>query len=258
MCLYTRWLVLDNKILDNLDMGFVSLCKKIKNHEVIRGVFFGSKLLGSLGTILAAFFNLFVWMNWIPGYEFRRLPKNLVQPQIQLFPTHPIRASPTFVDGSQTNQVSSAKWSLKKDGVGIRWGDSLEPTFNLPPESGIYQLEVSLRLTGENADRNGAINVYVVDVPVQQDTNNKKATISVERLGISNTFLKAAESKGFEVYLGKGGWKEIQDVKIDTKSITIPEHAILPHIDGQVLMRIKGEEKNLFGYSTFPIPAESK
>jgi hypothetical protein len=217
-----------------------------------------SKGVGASSTRLAGIFNFCVWMNWIPGYEFKKLPKNIVEPQIQFFPGQRIRAYAAFVDGSQQMQISKANWLLSKHDTPIRTGENREQTFDLPPESGIYELSVTLRMDGETRDRHGAINIDIVDIPVKENLIKKETKIPVESV-LSPDFLDSARKYGIEVYRGKGeGWKQTADVKIESSSITIPQNTVLPNVNGQVLMRIKGEEQKFTGYSAFPTPIESK
>lgn len=216
--------------------------------------------IGHFANVTGAIFvvgNFLIWMNLIPSYEFKRVPSKSVEPKIFLFPAQKIQLNPGFFDGTQVAQIEKAEWYLKKNGKEAYRTEGLQPTFSMPPtEGGIYQLEVKLKLLDEAADRTGVANIYVVQTEDKKTVTTKSKIVEkITSNRLSEELLKAAKSNGIEVYEGLSKWKTLPGAQIDSTSITIPENTEFASFNGQLMFRVRGDEKDLNKYNAIAAPA---
>lgn len=232
----------------------MSECKSLPNSFLVK--------IGHFANITGAFFvvgNFLIWMNLVPSYEFKRVPSKSVEPKIFLFPAQKIQLNPGFFDGTQVAQIEKAEWYLKKNGKEAYRTEGLQPTFSMPPtEGGIYQLEVRLKLLDEATDRTGVANLYVVQSEDKKVVAKKSKIVEkITSNSLSEELLKEAKSNGIEVYEGLSKWKTLPGVQIDSTSITIPKNTEFTSFNGQLMFRVRGNEKDLNKYNVIATPAEA-
>lgn len=198
------------------------------------------------------------YFDLMPYYQIKLYQVNSLTPRINLFPSDRIRLDIDFHNPSDKDDIKSAVWKISKKDKRFLPIDGIYPTLRIPPDGGIYTFEVTITNT-DNIHRHGVSNFYVVQDTPGTLKSGKEIPIPTSKNKSDISFLDVIRSSGAEIYTGTNNWRSIKVKKqTNNDSLKLQTEVDVPIYNNQILVRAKGDEKNILNYKYLPVPLNNK
>lgn len=164
--------------------------------------------------------------------ELSFVSKDAIRPLVHLYPGNNIRLKPEFIKSLPEGDIEDIMWTLSGAG---KTSDipGLEPVVTLPPDGGLYRVQVRARIRNSD-DRKGTTSIYIVQTKPQKVTASEDTKVKIDDL--------PKDIKQIAVYEGNG---ESRLAQIET-------------VNGQTYLHLnKGDQVPAFNGKVFYAPASS-
>jgi hypothetical protein len=204
----------------------------------------GAVTLWGFGSIIVVVLNA---IGWLPGYEIVYKKRTEITPVASVYPGQRIRLRAEFPDAVRQSDIQSVTWRLRyssgKEYDHLPQGDSMDVTL-LPDLSGILNVDVKARLSGENEERHGVTSIPVVQTKSYNLVQLMAATVQFPPQ------LVGPNLKSVQLYEGASSWmaasastqKKPDVVRLETEAHSFPAW------DGKVYLRYKQADDPKGGY----------